>query len=426
MTRRVICCAVCSLIAAGCADLHSVRVVSGRAGAGVSGSLVQGSPAVREATAAQLMSGHWSALPAAPIAPHYDADVVWSGNELLVWGGQGFRTEKPLGTGAAFDPRTRTWRVLPTGPLGGRDGAAAVWTGTGMFVWGGYTSESPQTYRVSNTGAVYLPASNSWRRLPAAPLSARARPLVVWTGHAVILLGGDPAVSSGQQSTYADGAAYDPATESWRHIPPPAAPKGGRIWWVAAVQAGSELLAWSEWSIRHRISKNTYTGRGGIDLFAYNEQSGRWRLLRSRPNELPAVDTTLWTGRAVLVRGAPYNCGPCIGGPFAPDASALFNPTTNTWHPLPPDPLGSNEQLSTWTGAALVSFDAGGIFGQVRPGDATTYDPAARRWHRLPPAPFGCDSSSAPIWTGKQLLMYCPRPTRGKASHHDGLAFTLR
>jgi hypothetical protein len=381
-------------------------------------------PTVPTGSVSRLAAGRWSELPRAPIAPRLDASVVWTGRELLVWGGaSGDQGEDLRSDGAGYDPATGRWRLLAPAPLSGRQGQAAVWTGREMVVWGGYDDVSAHDFRVAGDGAAYDASSNMWRLLPPAPLSARTNSIAVWTGRDVVLLGGQPAVLTDSLRSFADGAAYDPALNRWTPIAPPVPPRGHGLDWVAAVQAGGQLFAWSDWSITHQTGPGSFSERGGVDLFGYNEQTGRWRLLRTEPNELPAVDTALWTGQAVLVRGITYNCGSCTG-PFVPEATDVFNPASNSWRRLPPDPLGSNEPLSAWTGAALVSFIGSGQFGSIGPGSTAAYDPLRNVWRRLPQAPFGCDGSQAPVWTGQALLLYCPRNGRGAAGRHDGLAFT--
>jgi hypothetical protein len=49
-------------------------------------------------------------------------------------------------------PATNKWTALPASPLPGREGPAAVWTGRQMMVWGGYTDSRSYT-----DGAVYTP-----------------------------------------------------------------------------------------------------------------------------------------------------------------------------------------------------------------------------------------------------------------------------
>jgi N-acetylneuraminic acid mutarotase len=78
----------------------------------------------------------WRQLAASPLSPRIGHSAVWTGSELLIWGG---RTTggSPKGDGAAYDPAGDRWRRLPPAPLAGRFGHAAVWTGTELLVWGG-------------------------------------------------------------------------------------------------------------------------------------------------------------------------------------------------------------------------------------------------------------------------------------------------
>jgi hypothetical protein len=426
MSARVWWGCVVAVLLAGCgAAGHRAGLVGGRRPEARFASLrLSVPPSLPTGSVSRLVAGRWSELPRAPIAPRTGASVIWTGQELLIWGGaSGYQGEDLRSNGAAYSPATGRWRLLATAPLSGRQGQAAVWTGQEMVVWGGYHDLAGRASRVTDDGAAYDPVSNTWRMLPPAPLSARTDPIAVWTGREVLVLGGQPAVLSSSLRSYADSAAYDPALNRWTPIAAPVPPRGQGLDWVAGVQAGRELLAWSDWSITHQTGPGSFTERGGVDLFAFNEQTGRWRLLPTEPNELPAVDTALWTGHDVLARGITYNCGSCPG-PFVPEATDVFNLARNSWKRLPADPLGSNDPLSAWTGAALVSFIGSGQFGTVGPGSTVAYDPLTNRWRHLPHAPYGCDSSQAPIWTGQALLLYCPRTGKGAAGRHDGLAFT--
>jgi len=87
------------------------------------------------ATAGQLVGGHWSTLPAAPIPPRAGAAVVWTGREMIVWGGATGQNQDELrADGAAYEPATNGWRTLPAAPIAARVDPSAVWTGTEMIV----------------------------------------------------------------------------------------------------------------------------------------------------------------------------------------------------------------------------------------------------------------------------------------------------
>ena len=75
-------------------------------------------------------------------------------------------------------------------------------------------------------GAAYPPATNSWQRLPASPLAGR-HTTGVWTGKELIVVSG-VGVASRQPTVYsvfADAAAYNPTSRSWRRLPPLPAPQ---------------------------------------------------------------------------------------------------------------------------------------------------------------------------------------------------------
>jgi N-acetylneuraminic acid mutarotase len=307
--------------------------------------------------------------------------------------------------------------------MSARVGQAAVWTGKEMIVWGGYDNVTNNSLHVTGDGAAYSPTTNTWRTLPSSPLTARAYPVAVWTGTAIMIVGGRPAVTTDSTGEYADAAMYNPATARWTTIAAPASYNGHNMNWTASLAFGKTILAWSDWSETHQIGPNESSGSGGVDMFSYDESTGAWRHIPASAAALPDVEDALGAGKLVYVRGVTINCGTC-SRPFVPEATAIYDPRSNTWTRLPADPLGGDHLLSVWTGAALFSFNAAGIYGPVVSGDASTYNPASNTWTRTPRAPFACDSMTDPVWTGQQILQYCPRPSSGVAAGHDGLAYS--
>jgi N-acetylneuraminic acid mutarotase len=381
------------------------------------------------ATSRQLAAGRWSTLPAAPINQRDGASVVWTGTELLVWGGASGAEDHLLhADGAGYDPASGIWESMPASPLSPRVGQAAVWTGSELVVWGGFVKGGANPSAPTADGAAYDPTTGRWEVLPPAPLSPRGDAIAVWTGAEVLVLGGGPGGGGqpgevgGSDQAYGDGAAYDPSTDRWQHLPAPVAPQGHPLTWSAAVQLDGELLAWSEWEMQDA---------GGVDLFAYSEPTGAWRLVRPAAAALPDVEEVLAAGQEALVRGITYNCGGCPG-PAVPEVVDLYNPVSNAWTRLPADPLTALDfggLVSAWTGGALFSFNPEGEASSptdpsqdVLPGDASAYDPATHAWQRLPAAPSGCDSPLPwdPVWTGRQLILYC-EPSSGGG---DGFVLT--
>ena len=130
----------------------------------------------------------WTPIAAAPIAGRISAGVVWTGSEMIVWGGVhrsagGGRQE---GDGAAYDPSANSWEKLAPAPGGlkGGGGQAAAWTGSQAAFWFGNSPDGPVGT------AVYDPAAGSWRRLPAGPLGIREGYVSVWTSARMLVMGG--------------------------------------------------------------------------------------------------------------------------------------------------------------------------------------------------------------------------------------------
>ena len=113
-----------------------------------------------------------------------------------------------LNTGGRYNPSTDSWTATSTvNAPSVRYLHTAVWTGSEMIVWGGI---DPNTFYL-NTGGKYNPGTNSWTATSTtnAP-SARGDHTAVWTGSEMIVWGGHG--NSGNLNT---GGRYNPGTNSW-------------------------------------------------------------------------------------------------------------------------------------------------------------------------------------------------------------------
>jgi hypothetical protein len=297
-------------------------------------------------------TGQWRRLARAP-APRMsenDQFAVWTGTEMLVFGL----------TSAAYNPATNTWRrIAPANrPL---VGAARVWTGHQVIVWGGGCCGG-----ASSTGVAYTPAANTWRELPPSPLSARYT-TGVWTGTEVIIAGGSRPmrIAAGGPGTFADAAAYNPTTRTWRTLPPMPQPR----WQATAVWDGTEAL----------FPGGTLTnGRGPTASgAAFNPATGKWRRL-PRMEFGRSQFAAVWTGHQMLVWGG-------LTGRYTaqavPPHGEAYDPVTNRWSALPQAPLrGRAGPLAVWTGSQMIVW--GGAFeGKLTTTaahDGAAYQPPAR------------------------------------------------
>jgi hypothetical protein len=77
---------------------------------------------------------------------------VWTGSEVVVWGG--WDDLDFYNTGGIYDPGTNSWKPTSmTNAPSARFAHAAVWTGSEMIVWGGGNPTS------LNTGGKYCAQS---------------------------------------------------------------------------------------------------------------------------------------------------------------------------------------------------------------------------------------------------------------------------
>jgi hypothetical protein len=75
-------------------------------------------------------------LPPGPLTARWSPDVLWTGKEMVVWGGSPSPGPSQLIDGAAYDPNSNEWRMLPSPPLAGEQATRAIWVGTEMVVIG--------------------------------------------------------------------------------------------------------------------------------------------------------------------------------------------------------------------------------------------------------------------------------------------------
>ena len=110
--------------------------------------------------------GSWKAILVSPAAPRERFTAVWTGEEMIVWGGDN-RLDDGLNSGGRYRPATDTW--LGTDGLGApsaRWDHTAVWTGSEMIVWGGEWGPRAST---AAAGMTRRPTRGPRHRLSARP-----------------------------------------------------------------------------------------------------------------------------------------------------------------------------------------------------------------------------------------------------------------
>jgi len=157
-------------------------------------------------------------------APRAGHSAVWTGSEMIIWGGRGGIADdsNSLGDGWRYSPSTDQWRpISSTGAPSARGGHTAVWTGREMIIWGGEGKAD---------GAAYDPSTDSWRTLPAAnALGSRRGHGAVWAGDRMVIWGGSISAAEGDDifQSPGTGEAYDPVKDQWETISEVGGPPGG-------------------------------------------------------------------------------------------------------------------------------------------------------------------------------------------------------
>jgi N-acetylneuraminic acid mutarotase len=310
----------------------------------------------------------------------FDSTVVWSGTEMIVWGGSSF---DDMNTGARYDPIADTWTPtsLINAPVG-RSAHTAVWTGTEMIVWGGRGNGA-----YLDTGGRYNPATDNWT--PTATTNApvaRADHTAVWTGTLMIVWGGHGDVSLNA------GGRFDPTTDTWSPTHPTSttdAPAGRA--YHTGIWTGNEMIVWGGYGIDSTLNSG---GR-------YNPATDTWTpTSKTAAPGARFFPTGVWTGTEMIVWG-----GNEIGEGDTPGTGGRYNPVTDTWAPTSATnaPSVRTGHSAVWTGTRMIVWGGGSL--PVPPGGL--YDPATDTWGPMStvgaPDP-GLDSTS--VWTGTEMIVW--------------------
>lgn len=176
----------------------------------------------------------------------------------------------------------------------------------------------------------------TWRTLAPSSLGARYASSAVWTGDEVLVLGGtdqpcpDSARCPSPSGGLADGAAYDPATDTWRTVADAPVAFAG----APAVWTGDVALV--------------FVNADGPALSAYDPDGDTWATRATPPMSDPQP---VWTGEVAVV------VDPSSADPEVEPGDWAYDPGDDTWTELPADPGGCGEsRQGAWGGDRLVVF----------------------------------------------------------------------
>jgi len=320
-----------------------------------------------------------------PPDPRRSHSAVWTGSEMIVWGGE--TSAGVTNTGARYSVSSNRWTDLPTlGAPVGRRFHSSAWDGSHLIVWGGETD----TFSLLDTGGLYSTLADSWTAtsLVNAP-TPRRQASALWTGNRMIVWGGAGVDLTQQSVKFGTGSRYDPSTNSWTPTSTGAGPSPrtafGLIW------TGSEAIVW-----------------GGFDGFNVLGTGARYD---------PALDTwsatsmlnapaarnahsAIWTGDRMIVWGG-------YGFPFL-NTGARYDPIGDSWTPISVTgaPTPRYVHSAIWTGNRMVIW-GGSEDGVTNTNTGGRYDPITDSWSAtsLSGAPSGRTDFST-VWSGNRMIVW--------------------
>jgi len=258
----------------------------------------------------------WHQLDPAPFEPRSGASVVWTGTEVVVFGGVFAETGGPgvpATGGVAYDLAAKSSRTVAPSPEG--VGGQGVWTGREIV----HIANGDDVPDTTLTNAAYDPTADAWRSVaPGPPTNGAGTGFSgsFWTGAEVLV----PHRL----------AAYDPTDDSWRAMADPPAALAGVT--LTAVWSGRELIfaGWQETAA------------------AYDPAGDTWRMLPPAPRAIMGGPN---------MAGARYGRG-VVFIDFEGSAKA-FDTATNEWHELtvpPMSPIKCNTRAVTFGTAAVLDI----------------------------------------------------------------------
>jgi len=306
-------------------------------------------------------AGSFRSFEDVPLYRLWGESVVWSGSEIIVWGGWREPGREAGITGAVIDPETGNWRAMSEPSFGLRFGNTAVWARDRMIIWGGYVQydeEGGFPYRENVAdGAMYDPKLDRWTLIPEAPIGRQQEAVALWTGAEMIIV-------------------------------------------------GLQLFDGSQRS----------DGKVVVSAAAFSPDSGSWRLLADvavlpAPSFHPSSISVVWTGQAVVVSGAR------IGA----DIVAVYRLDIDEWD-LVTMPIGARSEFtSVWTGTEVIIWGGSEADSQSAVGYAL--NPETSQWRALPPPPVAERADQGAAWTGNEILMWGGAPVRPFTNSQERFSF---
>lgn len=339
-----------------------------------------------------------------PALARRDHSAVWTGTELLIWGGRDKGTNL-LNTGARYHVATGIWTPITTSNAPtGRANHRAVWTGTEMIVWGGFAADFFGS-GPTDTGARYNPATDTWTPINPGG-GSRQNHSAFWTGTEMVVWGGTSiggSIFGPTVVTRNDGARYNLAANAWTFLPTSGSPSVRQEY--SAVFTGNDLVIWGG---RGSLGAFGSTQTNFSDGFRYSLAGNNWSPISSINAPLRRFGhSAVWSGSEMIIWGGQYAEGSITLVRSNLNTGARYNLAANTWSPISPTaaPSARFGHDAVWTGDRMVVW--GGTDGTNVFNTGARYSPTANAWSNMTITnrPVGRVGHTT-LWSGSEMLVW--------------------
>lgn len=289
---------------------------------------------------------------------------LWTGDRLLVWGGIAQSGEKSWvnhNDGALYDPKADRWTAmsLSDAPAGRYATDRAVWTGDQLIVWGGMSYGTGMNYDPAVTllddGGVYDLASDTWMPIAAAGAPHGGLAPFAWSGKELIVISNLDGYSTPGEILF-EGARFDPKANAWSPMSAPSVALADtlefanlKVYWL-----GSALAVFGE-----KVSQGT----GSPALLLYDPQSDTWSggTVPSTPSYFSWQSATV-VGDRLVALGPGNGSADDRGAHHESTAVVVFDGKARAWTSLPealnrsqPDLVALPDHVLTWGGQDIYT-----------------------------------------------------------------------
>ncbi|HAS09139.1 MAG TPA: hypothetical protein DCS55_01255 [Acidimicrobiaceae bacterium] len=371
--------------------------------------------------------GMWTPMAASPLTERFDPVTLWTGTELLVWGGYDMAGDE-YADGAAYDPAADRWRPMADMPFEyearegvgpGEDGASTTYSTPRAWHDGrAYFVVASASELWAWDLVAYEPESDAWQLVDGAQFDQMP-------DDALVARSGTATVQSPSGLASVDGTLWVYGWHSQR----------GEFGWASFAPATGE---WGEFS--------GIPGSGELYGFAgvtpapvvVDDRYLVWLREPARPDGLPlgySIDVVTGNVATVdvpveaesLVLDGLTDAGVMVGLAISSEGQAervafALDPSTGDLTPVPPPPAGPADEDAA---AALIAVDGstvlvGGVASEATSGGlgaesvALALDASAENWEEMPSSPIDLSRTAhLAVWTGDRLIVWGGVTTAG-------------